>query len=102
MILSLCAFGLMIFELIVAEFIFSGFMRRKKFFWLRFLGAVSVCLAASFSTLIIYSIITERDYTYNGVNELTDSVFKFIFYIAVFLMTVATFRYSFEDSVWTV
>ena len=102
MILSFCAFGLMIFELIVAEFMFSGFMRRKKFFWLRFSGSVLVCLVASFLTLFIYSVITDREFTYNGVNELTDSIFKFVYYVAVFLMTVAAFKYSFKDSVWTV
>lgn len=102
MILSLCAIGLMLFELIVAEFIFSVFMRRKKFFWLRFIGSVTVCLTASFLTLFIYSVITDREFTYNGVNQLTDSVFKFVYYVAVFLMTVAAFKYSFKDSVWTV
>ncbi|MDE5728596.1 MAG: hypothetical protein K2I20_00265, partial [Clostridia bacterium] len=102
MILTLCAFGLMIFELVVAEFIFSVFMRRKKFFWLRFIGSVSVCLVASFLALFIYSVITDREFSYNGVNELTDSVFKFVYYVAVFLMTVAAFKYSFKDSIWTV
>lgn len=102
MILSLCAFGLMIFELIVAEFIFSVFMRRKEFFWLRFTGAGVVCLTASFLALFIYGAITDREFTYNGVNELTDSVFKFVYYVAVFLMTVAAFKYSFKDSIWTV
>lgn len=102
MIVSLCAFGLMIFELVFAEFIFSVFMQRKKFFWLRFIGSITVCFTAAMLTLFIYSVITDREFNYNGVNELTDSVFKFIFYVAVFLMTVVAFKYSFKDSVWTV
>lgn len=102
MIVSLSAFGLMIFELIVAEFIFSGFMQRKKLFWLRFVGSVFLCLSASIITLVIYTVVTDREFSYNGVNELTDSVFKFVYYVAVFLMSVAAFKYSFKDSVWTV
>lgn len=101
MIQSLLAFGLMIAELISAEFIFSAFLHKKEFFWLRIIGSLIVCVTTAFLTIFIYTVITDRDFTYNGVNELTDSIFKFILYVLVFLMTVGAFKYSFKDSIWT-
>lgn len=102
MIQSLCAFGLMVLELLAAEFIFSVFLQRRDFFWVRFVGSSLVCVVTALWIWGIYGILTGREFMYNGVDDFQDSVFKFVYYVVVFAMTVAAFKYSYKGSVWTV
>lgn len=102
MIQSLLAFGLMVVELLVAEFIISAFLQRRDFFWVRFIGSSLVCIVIALWIWAIYGIFTGKEFDYNGVNDFYDSVFKFVYYVVVFALTVAAFKYSFKGSIWTV
>ena len=78
MIQSLLAFGLMVVELLVAEFIISAFLQRRDFFWVRFVGSSLVCIVIALWIWAIYGIFTGREFDYNGVGDFYDSVFKFV------------------------
>ena len=94
MIETIAAFGLMLIELLAAEFVFGHFLERKQYFYLRFFGSALVCLVTAFWIEVIYSLLTNTDFTYEGVVGWQDSLFKFIYYVVVFIMTNAALRYS--------
>ena len=102
MIETIAAFGLMLIELLAAEFVFGHFLERKQYFYLRFFGSALVCLVTAFWIEVIYSLLTNTDFTYEGVVGWQDSLFKFIYYVVVFIMTIAAVRYSYRGSMWAV
>ena len=99
---TIVAFGLMVIELLAAEFVFGRFLERKPYFYLRFFGSALVCLVTAFWIEIIYSLLTGTEFTYEGVSGWQDSLFKFIYYVVVFVMTIAAVRYSYRGSMWAV
>ena len=102
MINSLIAISLMTLELLISEFIFVSFLEKKKFFWARFLGGTAICLAASAWIEIIYSLMTDSDFNYGSSSSWEDSLFKFIYYIFMFVMTIAVIKLSYKGSMWTI
>ncbi len=102
MIFSLVSIGLMIVELLSAELLFSKFMKKRSMFLLRFIGCVILIFTISFFAIFIFSVVNDRDFNYNGTNELIDSLFKFFLYVGIFMMTAFTFKYSFDESMRTI
>ncbi len=95
-------FVLMVVEILAAEFVFGLFLERRSFFWARFIGAACICIAVTIWIEVIYSLVTESDLTYGGSSDLGESVFKIVYYLFIFIMTVCTAKFSYKASVWLI
>ena len=102
MINSVVAFGLMVVELLAAELVFVRFLGRRDFFRVRIVGAFAICLTVALWAEILYGLLTGSNFTYGGSGRLTDSIFKFIYYVAVFVMSIGAMKFSYRGSLWTV
>lgn len=99
---SVTAFALMITELLAAEFMFAHFLVRRNFFAVRFTGASAICLTISLWAATLYGLLTGENFTYGSGGNPGDSVFKFIYYIIVFVMTIGAVKFSWHGSIWSV
>lgn len=95
-------FVLMVLEIMAAEFIFGRFLERRSFFWARFLGSVCICLAVTIWIEVIYSLVTESEIVYGSTNQLGDSVFKIVYYLLIFAMTICAIKFSYNASTWLI
>lgn len=95
-------FVLMVLEIMAAEFIFGRFLERRSFFWARFLGSVCICLAVTIWIEVIYSLVTESEIVYGGTNQLGDSIFKIVYYLLIFVMTICAVKFSYKASTWLI
>ena len=92
----------MITELLAAEFMFAHFLVRRNFFAVRFTGASAICLTISLWAATLYGLLTGENFTYGSGGNPGDSVFKFIYYIIVFVMTIGAVKFSWHGSIWSV
>ena len=102
MINSVVAFGLMVIELLAAELVFAHFLERRPLFYVRLVGAAVICIVAALWTEFLYAVATGRDFTYEGVSGWQDSLFKFVYYIFVFALTICAVKYCYRGDIWTV
>lgn len=89
-------------EILAAEYMFALKQERKDYFYVRFLGAVFVCVSATVWIQIIYTLATGKMFLYTSVTDFTDSLFKVVYYLLIFLMTIACVAVSYEAEPWTV
>ena len=101
-IVQILPFVLMVLEIMAAEFIFGRFLERRVFFWARFLGAVGICLAVTVWIEVIYTLVTDREFIYGSANHLGDSVFKIVYYLVIFALTVCAMKFSYKASTWLI
>lgn len=90
----------MALELLIADFLFARSLGRKPYFWLRWISAVAICLCITFWVEVYYFIINEREFIYGGGTWAGDSVFKFVYYTAIFLITVVCVKCCYQSSWW--
>lgn len=93
---------MMAVEILIAEFMFALRQERKEYFSVRWLGSACICLAATIWIEIIYMLVTDRLFLYASAMGFYDSVFKFIYYLVIFLLTIGCVGMSFEANVQTV
>lgn len=102
MIGTVVAFGLMVVELFAAELVFARFLPRRDYFWARISGAFAIYLTVALWAEILYGLLTGSNFTYGGSGKLQDSVFKFLYYVGVFVMSIGSIKFSYRGSLWTV
>lgn len=89
---------LMVAEIMLAEYLFAGFFRKKKYFAVCFLGYGAVAMAIVFWLQAGYAIITNRDFSYgSGASDFQDSVFNFLFYCVLFALTCVVCKLSYDE-----
>ena len=100
-LLSFFAPPLMVVEILVAEFLFAGTMPRRRYFRVAFFGYGAASVFIAVWTEIVYSVITDKWYAYGNISGggVSDSVFNFVFYCAIFAMTIATVFLSFRSNI---
>lgn len=88
-----------VIEILVADFLFALRFNRRNWFWLSFIGYGIGSIIITVWTEIAYVLITEQGFIYGaGVSNLSDSVFKFLFYFSIFVMTIACVFFSYKES----
>lgn len=93
---------LMAIEILIAEFMFSSRLEKKSYFWIRFIGSVTICLCLTVWIEVVYSLITGKGFEYGIYDGVSDSIFKFFYYLVIFILTILCFRFSFNGSVWMI
>ena len=89
---------LMVAEIMLAEYLFAGSFRKKKYFAVCFLGYGAVAMAMVFWLQAGYAIITNRDFSYgSGASDFQDSVFNFLFYCVLFALTCVVCKLSYDE-----
>jgi hypothetical protein len=102
MIESFLAIPLMILEIIAAEFVFATLLQRKRLFWLKIIGCATMCIEVSFIILLLYHQITDTVFVYGQAKNLGDSVFKVVFYIFCFIMTIVCMALCYKGNLYTI
>ena len=99
---SIMPLMLMVVEIMAAEYIFGLLLERRSFFWVRYIGALVVCISITVWTEIIYFLVTGNEFIYGSTNSFSDSLFKIIYYFVVFGLTVCGALCSYKASVWLI
>lgn len=102
MITSLLDMTMMALEILVAEFVFAKMLERRKVFWARFIGSAIMCLEIVWIIIFLYCRITDSFFNYGSAATPMDSVFKFFFFIAVFIMSIGCIAFSYKNSIWVI
>lgn len=100
MLASLMDMTMMALEILAAEFVFAMALPRKKLFPIRFIGSTVICLETIWLIIFLYCRITDSFFVYESAASASESVFKFFFFIAVFLMSVGCMAFSYKSSIW--
>lgn len=95
-ILNLLYTPFMALEILGAEYMFAHGQKKKDYFCVRFLGSSLVCIIATIWIEIIYTLVMEKMFLYTAVTDFTDSLFKVVYYLLIFLMTVVCIGLSYE------
>lgn len=91
---------LMACEILLAEYMFAFRQERKEYFHVRFLCSGIVCVTATIWIEIIYMLVSQKLFMYSATADFMDSVFKFMYYLVIFLMTIVCVGYSYEVKPW--
>lgn len=97
-----CYTPVMAIEILGAALIFLLRQDRKEHFYARLTGSALVCITATIWIEIIYTLVSGKAFLYSATNEIADSVFKFIYYLVIFLMVILCMRVSFDLSQWMI
>ena len=90
---------LMVVEILIADYLFALTFGRRPYFWIRYVGYGLGAVLVTVWTEVAYMLITEQGYEYGGgVSDLTQSVFYFVFYLAILLMTIFVVQFSYKES----
>jgi hypothetical protein len=92
---------MMALEMLVADFLFCIHLDRKDHFYLRFFGSSVLCLVCTCWIEIAFVLITDQEFTYQAANSFSYSVFKFFFYLVIYLMSILCVLFSYDDDKWT-
>ena len=79
---------LMAIEILAADFIFGMLLNRRKPFWFRPLVCLIVILEVIMVITLLYFKVTGKFLSYGSTDSYTDSVYKFVFYLFIFIMTL--------------
>ncbi len=102
MIVSLLDMTVMALEILFAEFVFALVLERRKLFWVRFLGSAVMCLEIIWIIIFLYCQITDSFFVYDSAATPGESVFKFCFFIAVFVLSIGCMAFSYKNSIWVI
>lgn len=102
MVLTFLRTPLMALELLIAEYIFSIQLKKKPYFYLRFFILSFVVLIATFWIEFFYFIITNSNFVYIGSETSGESIFKFFYYLLIFIMTLLVLKGSYETSFYSI
>lgn len=93
---------LMAVELLISEFMFSKHLEKRNYFYVRLISGILISLALTIWIEIIYTLITSQDFIYNEPHGLEDSIFKFIYYLLIYISTVFVMFASFKAKFTTI
>lgn len=93
---------LMACEILLAEYMFAFRQKRKDYFPVRFLCSGIVCVVATIWIEVIYMLVSQKLFMYSATMDFTDSIFKFVYYLLIFLMTIECVGFSYEAKPWMV
>lgn len=93
---------LMAIELLIAEFMFTKHLEKRNYFFVRLLSGFLICLALTIRIELIYTLITSQDFNYNEPNGVADSIFKFFYYLFIYISTVLVIYASFKAKFTTI
>lgn len=102
MLASLIDMTMMALEILAAEFVFAMVLPRKKVFWARFIGSTIICLEIVWLIIFLYCQITDSFFVYESAASAGESVFKFFFFVAVFLISIGCMAFSYKGSIWVI
>lgn len=102
MIESFIAPLLMAVEILAVDFVFGALLTRRNPFLFRAIASVIVCLEIVILIEIAYFPITGNRFSYNSVESYVDSVYKFIYYVIIFGLTIGCMRFSYNNSIWII
>lgn len=104
MIQSIVAISLMFFEILAAELLFSHFLKRRRHFTLILAVSILVCIEIIILVALLYGYFTNSIFIYgNPAVGPGDSVFKFVYYLLVFVLTFLCCLVSFKrEGVWKI
>lgn len=93
---------LMAIEILAADFIFGMLLNRRKPFWFRPLVCLIVILEVIMVITLLYFKVTGKFLSYGSTDSYTDSVYKFVFYLFIFIMTLFGMLFCYDNSAWTI
>lgn len=102
MLESILSLPLMIAEIFAAELLFTKRLERRSMFILRFISSVVVCILVTFEILALYYVITGKMFVYDTAESLSDTIFKFVLYVAIFFFTIVGMKFCLKGSVWNI
>lgn len=102
MVVSLLDMTMMAIEILTAEFVFAMVLERRKVFRARFIGSSIMCLEIIWIVVFLYCRITDRFFIYDSAATPMDSVFKFFFFVCVFIMSIGCVYFSYKNSIWVI
>lgn len=97
-ILSLSMTPLMCLEILLAEFAFAIRFPRRDYFWARFIGSSVVAIYITVWIELIYGFLTGTNFNYISGGTTSQIVFKIIYYVLIFSMSVFCIWFSFKQS----
>ncbi len=93
---------LMAIELLISEFMFSKHLEKRNYFYVRLISGILITLALTIWIEIIYTLTTSQDFIYNEPRGVEDSIFKFIYYLLIYISTVFVMFASFKAKFTTI
>ena len=98
-VLSLSMTPLMCLQIIIAEFLFANHFQRRNYFYVRLIGSTIASLYITLWIELIYGFITGTNFNYNTTESISGIIFKIIYYVIIFSMTIFTIFFSFKQSI---
>lgn len=92
----------MAIELLISEFMFSKHLEKRNYFYVRLISGILITLALTIWIEIIYTLTTSQDFIYNEPRGVEDSIFKFIYYLLIYISTVFVMFASFKAKFTTI
>lgn len=93
---------LMALEILSAQFIFGFLLKKREHFWLRTAGSWFFCLEVVVFIQIFYYKATGSMFSYDTVSSINESVYKFLYYIAIFGITILCGCFCYKNSLWII
>ena len=93
---------LMIGEIFIAENLFVWKAPRRSYFPVRLSSSVLVMCAFSFAIQFLFTMATNSELEYGQPVSFSVSLFKFFFYLLIFIMTLASLACSYRISFFSV
>jgi len=94
----------MALEFLVYGFFFGFYFKKKEYFWVRFLALGALEIATVVTIELFFYFITGGEFHYNATNnwDYRHTIFKFLFFLAIYAMTYLVFAASFKERVSTI
>lgn len=102
MILSIMMPLLMAVELMGSALIFTASLKKKPNYLARIAGSYLACLLITFWVEVFYIFLGGEAFDYFYAETIGDSIFKFVFYVAIFIMIIGCIKFSYDGSIWNI
>ncbi len=89
-------------EILVMDFIFGRLLCKRDHFLIRAVFSAIICLALIVFGVVVYYRVTGRSFPYGDVADPDQSLFKFAFYLCIFILSVAAMGICYRNSFWEI
>ena len=89
---------IMCLQIIIAEVLFAMNFPKRDYFAARIIGGSIVSIYVTLWIELIYGFVTGTNFNYNASDTISGIVFKIIYYVIIFSMSIITIFFSFRQT----
>lgn len=91
--------SLIVIKILIATYLLALKFERRKFFWVRFIGFGLTAVILIVWAEVVFVLLSGQGFQYGAATEdIFQSVFNLIFYLAIFVMTIIVTVLSYKES----